>query len=92
MNIVLILLIIIGILKSISLFIMFIIECYQKIKRKDYIQIDKEYGIFYKESNFYITPNVQVTKLSESVEIIIDFLKWEYYACYELHFAKDDKL
>lgn len=90
MKILLIILAIIGLLKLVSLFIMFLIEVYQKFNNKEFIQIKKEYGIFYKDIEFYIIPSISFTKCNKYFEIMVDFIKWEYYAAYSLDFEDDE--
>jgi len=69
---------------------MCVIEAYQKLKHSDYIQITKEYGLFYKEGYFYIVPCIYFSKCGKYFEVFIDFLKWEYYAAYKLDFNEEE--
>lgn len=89
MKIILITLAIIGFLKLVSLFILCIIELYNKIKGTDFIEIHKEYGI-YKSSTFCIIPTIEIHCCS-CVEITFKWLCFQYYNFYKLIYEKDEK-
>jgi hypothetical protein len=60
MKILLIILSIIGLLKLVSLFILCIIEVYNKIKGTDFIELEKVSGI-YKSNELFIIPSIKVS-------------------------------
>ena len=89
MQTVIIILAIIGLLKLVSLFILCVLELYFKIVKRDFIEIEKSYAIYHKEIVFYIIPTIGFYKSGKFFEIKVDFLGFEYYAAYSLHFTDD---
>lgn len=88
MKIALIILAIIGLLKLVSLFILCIIEVYNRIKGTKYIEIEKVYGI-YKPEGFYIIPTIKCDIYGDSpVRFDLSFIwfKLEYYSSYCLKY------
>lgn len=84
---ILIILSIIGLLKLVSLFILCVIEIYYRIIKKDINGIIKDYGI-YKDDSWYIIPTIRVSKCNKYFEIIVEWLCFQYYSCYNID--KDD--
>lgn len=79
----LIILIILGLLKLVSLFILCVIEIYYRIINKDINGIDKSYGI-YKDDSWYIIPTIRVSKCNQYFEIMVEFLCFQYYSSYKV--------
>ena len=75
-------------LKLVSLFILCIIEIYYRIIKKDINGIDKSYGI-YKSDSLYIIPTIRICKSGKYFEIMVEFLYFQYYSCYNID--KDDE-
>lgn len=91
MKTLLIILAIIGLLKLVSLFILCIVEIHYKINstiKKTFLQIKKEYGIFY-TSSLYIIPTITVN-ISHYFEFSIKWLCVDYYCSYWLTFEEDE--
>jgi hypothetical protein len=88
MKILIIILSIIGLLKLVSLFILFVIEIYYRIIKVDINGITKNYGV-YKGDNWYIIPTIKVSKYSKYFELIVEFLCFQYYSSYKID--KDDE-
>lgn len=88
MKILLIILLIIGLLKLVSLFILCVIEIYYRSIKKDINGITKEYGI-YKADSWYIIPTISFCESSKYFEIIAEWLCFQYYSCYNIN--KDDE-
>ena len=87
MKILLIILSIIGLLKLVSLFILWVIETYYRIIKVDINGITKQYGI-YKEDTWYIIPTIKICKCNKYFEISIEWLCFQYYSSYNID--KDD--
>ena len=83
MKILLIILIILGSLKLVSLFILCIIEIYHRIVKIDIDGIIKQYGI-YKNYSWYIIPTISISKCNQYFEIIVNFLCFQYYSSYKI--------
>lgn len=83
MKILIIILLIIGLLKLVSLFILCVIEIYYRIIKKDINGIDKSYGI-YKDDSWYIIPTIRVSKCNQYFEIMVEFLCFQYYSSYKV--------
>lgn len=87
MKILLIILLIIGLLKLVSLFILCVIEIYHRIVKVDINGITKQYGV-YKDDSWYIIPTIRISKSGKYFEIIVEWLCFQYYSCYNID--KDD--
>lgn len=83
MKIVLIILSIVGLLKLVSLFILCVIEIYYRIIKEDISSIKKSYGI-YKVDSWYIIPTIGVSKCNQYLEIMVEFLCFQYYSSYKI--------
>lgn len=83
MKVLLIILIILGSLKLVSLFILCIIEMYHCIVKIDIDGINKQYGI-YKNYSWYIIPTISISKCNQYFEIIVNFLCFQYYSSYKI--------
>ena len=90
MKILLIVLSIIGLLKLVSLFILCVIEIYYRIIKVDINGITKEYGM-YKDDSWYIIPTIRVSKCNKYFEIMIEWLCFQYYSCYNIDKDDDEK-
>ena len=75
-------------LKLVSLFILCVIEIYYRIIKKDINGITKQCCI-YKDNNWYIIPTIKISKCNQYFEIIVEFLCFQYYSCYNID--KDDE-
>ena len=78
----------IGLLKLVSLFILCVIEIYYRIVKVDINGVTKEYGV-YKDDSWYIIPTIRVSKCNKYFEIIVEWLCFQYYNCYNID--KDDE-
>ena len=90
MKILLIILSIIGLLKLVSLFILCVIEIYYRIIKKNINGITKEYGI-YKDDSWYIIPTIRVSKCNQYFEIMVEWLCFQYYSCYNIDKDEEEK-
>ena len=90
MKILLIVLSIIGLLKLVSLFILCVIEIYYRIIKKDINGITKQYGVC-KDDSWYIIPTIRVSKCNKYFEIMIEWLCFQYYSCYNIDKDDDEK-
>lgn len=88
MEILIIILSIIGLLKLVSLFVLYIIEIYYHIIKVEINGITKEYGI-YKNDGWYIVPTIQISKTNKYFEISVKWLYLQYYASY--YISKDEE-
>jgi len=84
MKIFLIILSIIGLLKLVSLFILCIIEAYYYNKQPSINDITKHYGI-YKDDSWYIIPTIRVSKCNQYLEIMVEWLCFQYYSSYNIN-------
>lgn len=92
MKIVLIILAIIGLLKLVSLFILCIIEVYNKLKDTKYLEVNKTYGI-YKPGDFYIIPTITCSVYGNHpirFDISFMWLNLKYYSSYCLIYEDDE--
>lgn len=64
MKILIIILCIIGLLKLVSLFILYVIEMYHRIIKINIEGVRKDYGI-YKDTEWYLIPTIYFTKSSK---------------------------
>ena len=85
---ILIILSIIGLLKLVSLFILFVIKIYYCIIKKNINGITKSYGI-HKDNTWYIIPTISFSKTGKYFEIIVEWLCFQGYSCYNID--KDDE-
>lgn len=83
MKVLIIILLIIGLLKLASLFILCVIEIYYRIIKKDINGVTKEYGV-YRDDSWYIIPTIRVSKCSKYFEIMVEWLCFQYYSCYNI--------
>lgn len=84
MEIILIILAILGLLKLVSLFICLNISIYYWIKDKEIPGIVRT-SYFYKHfTELFLIPSIKVSYGTDYFEVIIDFLWFEYYSCYNL--------
>ena len=90
MKILLIILSIIGLLKLVSLFILCIIEIYHRIVKVDITGVTKEYGV-YRDDSWYIIPTIRISKSCKYFEIIVDWLCFQYYSCYNIDKDEEEK-
>lgn len=90
MKILLIILSIIGLLKLVSLFILYVIEIYYHIIKKDINGITKQYGI-YKDDSWYIIPTIRVSKCGQYFEIMVEWLCFQYYSSYKIDKDEEEK-
>ena len=90
MKILLIIFAIIGLLKLVSLFILCIIEIYYCIIKVDINSITKKYGM-YKDDSWYIIPTIRFCKCNKYFEIIVEWLCFQYYSCYNINKDDDEK-
>lgn len=90
MKILIIILSIIGLLKLVSLFILYIIETYYCIIKKYINGIIKHYGI-YKDNSWYIIPTIRISKCGQYFGIMIDWLCFQYYSSYNIDKDKEEK-
>ena len=88
MKVLIIILSIIGLLKLVSLFILFVIEMYHCVINKNINGIDKSYGI-YRNDNWYIIPTISISKTNKYFEIMMYWLCFQYYSAYNID--KDDE-
>lgn len=88
MEILIIVLCIIGLLKLVSLFILYVIETYYRIIKISINGIRKDYGI-YKDIEWYLIPTIYFTKSSKYFELSVCFLYFKYYCAYSIN--KDDE-
>lgn len=92
MKVVLIILAIIGLLKLVSLFILCIIEVYNKLKDTKYLEVNKTYSI-YKPEDFYIIPTITCSVYGNHptrFDISFIWLKLKYYSSYCLTYEDDE--
>ena len=90
MKIILIILSIIGLLKLVSLFILCIIEVYNKIKGIDIIELEKVSGI-YTGSELFIIPSIKISLYGNSPRRFDFSILWfnlEYYSSYCLKYGE----
>jgi hypothetical protein len=90
MKIVFIILSIIGLLKLVSLFILFIIETYYRIIDVSINGITKHYGI-YKDDQWYFIPTISFSKTNKYFEIMIYWLYFQYYSSYKIDKDEEEK-
>ena len=90
MKILLIILSIIGLLKLVSLFILCVIEIYHRIIKIDINGVTKQYGI-YKDDSWYIIPTIRISKTNKYFEIIVEWLCFQYYSCYNIDKGDDEQ-
>lgn len=90
MKILLIILLIIGLLKLVSLFVLCVIEIYHLIVKVDIDGITKQYGI-YKVDSWHIIPTIRISKIGKCLEIIVEWLCFQYYSCYNIDKDDDEK-
>jgi hypothetical protein len=90
MKILLIILSIIGLLKLVSLFILCVIEIYYRIVKVDINGVTKQYGV-YKDDSWYIIPTIRISKSSKYFEIIVEWLCFQYYSCYNIDKDEEEK-
>ena len=89
MKIVLITLVIIGLLKLVSLFILCIIELYSHITDANINGMKKSYGI-YKDDQFYLIPTISFAKSNQYFEIMVYFLWFQLYSSYYIDKDRDE--
>lgn len=93
MKVIIIILAVLGLCKVISFLITCFIEIYYKIYRhyrpisKEYIQLERNSGI-YKTEYFFIIPAISFNFIG-GFEYGIKFLNFEYYVFYKLEFDDD---
>lgn len=90
MKIILIILSIIGLLKLVSLFILCVIEVYNKIKGTDFVELEKVSGI-YKASELIIIPSIKLSLYGNSPKRFDFSILWfnlEYYSSYCLKYGE----
>ena len=88
MKILIIILSIIGLLKLVSLFILCIIEVYNKIKGTDFIELEKVSGI-YTGNELLIIPSIKISLYGDSPRRFDFSILWfnlEYYSSYCLKY------
>jgi len=90
MKVLLIILSIIGLLKIVSLLILCIIEIYYRTIKKHINGITKEYGI-YKDDILYIIPTIRISKTGRYLEIMVEWLYFQYYSCYNIDKDYEEK-
>ena len=81
MKIFIIILVILGLLKVVSFFILLCVELYYKIKRIEIDSIVKTHS-FYRISSFNITPTIKLKKHSIYYDITFEWLCFQYYSDY----------
>lgn len=86
----LIILTIIGLLKVVSLFVLFVIEMYYRIIKVDIDGITKSSGI-YKDSQWYLIPTISISKSNKYLEFMIYWLCFQYYASYKIDKDENEK-
>ena len=91
MIIVLIIISIIGLLKLVSLFILCCVELYYKIKGIGTNGLTKGYGIYIDDS-WYIIPTIRFSKPGKYFEVMIEFLCFQYYSCYNIDKDEPDSV
>lgn len=82
--------IVIGLLKLVSLFILCVIELHCKITKKRLVNLHKEYGI-YTEDSIYILPRLSISFCGKYMDINFSFITWTYYSVYKLTFEDDEE-
>ena len=87
---ILIILLIIGLLKLVSLFILCVIEIYYRIVKVDINCVTKQYGI-YKDDSWYIIPTIRISKTNKYFEIMVEWLCFQYYSSYNIDKDDDEK-
>ena len=90
MKILLIILLIIGLLKLLSLFILALLQIYYYVKGNKVIEAHRD-SCFYIEENFYIIPTIAVSHTGKYYEIMFHWLKFEYYEATTLEFENDEQ-
>ena len=90
MKIVLITLVIIGLLKLVSLFILALLQIYYYVKGNKVVEAHRD-SCFYIEENFYIIPTIAFSHTGRHYEIMFHWLKFEYYEATALEFENDEK-
>ena len=90
MKIVLITLVIIGLLKLVSLFILALLQIYYYIKDNKIVEAHRD-SCFYIEDIFYILPTVAISCTGKYFEIMFHWLKFEYYEATCLEFENDEQ-
>ena len=90
MKIVLITLVIIGLLKLVSLFILALLQIYYYVKCNKVVEAHRD-SCFYIEENFYIIPTIAVSHTCKYYEIMFHWLKFEYYEATALEFENDEQ-
>ena len=69
---------------------MCVIEIYYRIIKVNIYGITKEYGM-YKDDSWYIIPTIKVCKYKKYFEIIVEWLCFQYYSCYNINKDDDEK-
>ena len=80
----LIILIILGLLKLVSLFILCVIELYYRIVGISIDGVRRDSGI-YKDDSFYIIPTIHFIKCNKYLEVSVWFLCFRYYNAYSIN-------
>ena len=88
MKILIITLSIIGLLKSVSLFILALLQIYNYIKGNKVVEAHRD-SCFYIEDNFYILPTISISYAGKYFEIMFHCLKYAYYEATCLEFEND---
>ena len=88
MKILLIILSIIGLLKLVSLFVLFMSQLYYHIKGKQSIELHRDSLFYFSMANFYIIPTVKIYN-STYLEIEMYWLGIEYYQAYKMEFEDE---
>ena len=90
MNTIIIILAVIGLLKVVSLFILFIIKIYYAIIKVDNEGITRSADIF-KDSQWYLIPTIGIVKGTKFLEISVCWLCFLYYVAYNINKDENEK-
>ena len=86
----LIILAVIGLLKLVSLFILIVLQLYNKLKGNPICTANKDY-CFYITDSFYVIPTIEITKAGKYFEIAFYWLKFQYYEATKFEYEKEEK-
>lgn len=81
MKVFIIILVILGLLKVVSFFILLCVELYYKIKRIEIDGIVKTHS-FYIIDSFILIPTIKLNKYSKYYDIVFEWLCFQYYSNY----------
>ena len=90
MKICLIILALIGLLKVVSLFILFGVELYCRKRKIDINGVRRDSGVYF-DSQWYIIPTISFSKTNKYLEIMIYWLSMQLYYSYSIDKDEDEK-